>query len=424
MGYLFRSVFAVFFGGLSLLPIVLASLHYGFPYGEEKVRGVSLGGWLIIEDFTTPSLFDNANDTRIVDEWTFGQYQDKAVARSALEKHWSTYITEQDFADIFAAGLNHVRIPVGYWAFEIYPGDEFVQGQLPYLLKAVKWAAKYGLKIIIDLYGAPGSQNGFINSGHLLGAPGWQASQVNVNRTSTIIKRLAAMFKDKTHVVPIIAPLNEPFGANNTLPVAKQFYKDSYGNIRYPYGNSTESNLVVMIHDGFRGVDYWAGFMQPPKFQGVMIDTHIYQMFSDADNALTYSEHIARACKNASILATSPLWPIIGEWTATANDCGKGLLGRFTGPRYDGSFPGSIRVGSCEGLTGSAATFSEEYKTFLGQYWEAQVMAYEKGGLGWAMWSWKMENCDEWSYQAGLKNGWIPQDPTNFRWPGICDGKY
>lgn len=49
--------------------------------------------------------------------------------------------------------LNHVRIPIGYWAFELYPGDEFVQGQLPYLWKAVEWAEKYCLKIILDLYG-------------------------------------------------------------------------------------------------------------------------------------------------------------------------------------------------------------------------------------------------------------------------------
>ncbi len=86
--------------------------------------------------------------------------------------------------------LNHVRIPIGYWAFNLYPGDEFLQGQLPYLLKAVDWAEKYGLKIIIVLYGgffswpfyyrshscgylgAPGSQNGYVSgfSGTLRGA--------------------------------------------------------------------------------------------------------------------------------------------------------------------------------------------------------------------------------------------------------------
>ena len=55
------------------------------------------------QDFTTHSLFDNT-DVRIVDEWTFCQYQNKSVALAALEKHWSTYITEDDFRQIQEAG--------------------------------------------------------------------------------------------------------------------------------------------------------------------------------------------------------------------------------------------------------------------------------------------------------------------------------
>lgn len=34
--------------GLSLLPVAL-SLSFGFPYGSQKVRGVNLGGWLVLE---------------------------------------------------------------------------------------------------------------------------------------------------------------------------------------------------------------------------------------------------------------------------------------------------------------------------------------------------------------------------------------
>lgn len=30
------------------------------------------------------------------------------------------------------------------------------------------------------------------------------------------------------------------------------------------------------------------------------------------------------------------------------------------------------------------------------------------------------ENADEWSYQKGLEGGWIPQDPTDRMYPGIC----
>ena len=34
--------------------------------------------------------------------------------------------TEQDFAQIAGAGLNHVRIPLPYWAIEVWNGEPFL----------------------------------------------------------------------------------------------------------------------------------------------------------------------------------------------------------------------------------------------------------------------------------------------------------
>lgn len=76
----------------------------GFPYGSEKVRGVNIGGWLVAEPWITPSLFDNTGNSAIIDEWTFGLYQDYDTAHSALQNHWDTFYTESDFAAIAAAG--------------------------------------------------------------------------------------------------------------------------------------------------------------------------------------------------------------------------------------------------------------------------------------------------------------------------------
>ncbi|KAE9383458.1 glycoside hydrolase, partial [Gymnopus androsaceus JB14] len=73
-------------------------------YGSEKVRGVNLGGWLVLEPWITPSLFDNTGNSNIVDEWTFGQLQNHGTALAALQNHWNTWITEADFAAIAAAG--------------------------------------------------------------------------------------------------------------------------------------------------------------------------------------------------------------------------------------------------------------------------------------------------------------------------------
>ena len=119
-------------------------------------------------------------------------------------------------------------------------------------------------------------------------------------------------------------------------------------------------------------------------------------------------------------------------------DCAKYLNGRGVGSRYDGSRSGSTRVGSCTGLTGSGSSFSSSYQAFLRQTWEAQVIlftqrfsffrhaltdaqviTYEKAS-GWIMWTWKAEQADEWSYQAGLRYGWIPSNPTSFQYPNIC----
>lgn len=135
--------------------------------------------------------------------------QSKATATAALQTHWNTWITESDFKAIAAAGLNHVRLPIGYWAFEVGPGEPYIQGQLSYLQKAITWADNYGLKVIFDLHGAPGSQNGFDNSGERMNFPMWHSNDTNVARTDAIIQTIATMLKNQTNVVPVIAPLNE-----------------------------------------------------------------------------------------------------------------------------------------------------------------------------------------------------------------------
>lgn len=57
-----------------------------------------------IKPWITPSLFDNTGNPNIVDEWTFGQFQDQKTALNTLKNHWDTWITESDFAAIAAAG--------------------------------------------------------------------------------------------------------------------------------------------------------------------------------------------------------------------------------------------------------------------------------------------------------------------------------
>ena len=70
-----------------------------------------------------------------------------------MSQHWNSFITANDFQQISAAGMNHVRIPIGYWAVVPQEGEPYVQGQLDVLDQAIGWARDAGLKVIVDLHG-------------------------------------------------------------------------------------------------------------------------------------------------------------------------------------------------------------------------------------------------------------------------------
>lgn len=125
---------------------VLEKRALPWAYGAAKVRGVNLGGWLVLEPWIRPSLFQQfvGSSNPAVDEYTFCQTLGYQNAAAQLEAHWSTWYTESDFADFASYGLNHVRLPIGYWAFDVSGGEPFVQGQEKYLQLALTWASNHG----------------------------------------------------------------------------------------------------------------------------------------------------------------------------------------------------------------------------------------------------------------------------------------
>lgn len=352
-------------------------------------------------------MFDNTGDNRVIDEYTFGQYASNAYSR--LAQHWSTFYTETDFANIANAGLNHVRIPIGYWAFDTSAGEPYIKSnQVDYLEKAVQWSSKYGLKVVIDLHGAPGSQNGFDNSGRK-GSANWPNDANNAARAVNVISTIAARFAKYQDTVTSIELLNEPAGflGGNMMDYTKKYYQDAGWAARQKYFNT-----AIMYHDGFMGLQYWNGAAPPPQYQQILLDTHIYSVFSPDQVAMSEDQRLNNYCSQANGLAQSDknLWTIVGEWTAAPTDCAKYLNGRGVGARYDGSFgQGSWYVGSCADKTGDGSKFSAAYKASLQRLFETQVSVYERAS-GWIFWTWKTESAADWDYQRGLNGGWITRN--------------
>ncbi|KAJ3815516.1 glycoside hydrolase [Lentinula aff. lateritia] len=404
-----------------------------FNYSEGPVRGVNLGGWFVLEPWITPSIFEATNDDTVVDEYTLGmQTKNYNETLAMLQNHWNTWITEDDFIAINEAGLNHVRIPLGYWSVPLPSSatntstsiSPYIPGAWPYLLRALNWAAAHNVHVILDLHGAPGSQNGYDNSGQRTSDPQWALNTQNVTRS---IDTLVYIAQQIGGMIDILELVNESAGffSSEWASVTRSFFSNGYAAVR----NAVGDTLNIMIGDAFLGVDAWDGFLTYPTGVNALMDNHQYQIFSIPELQRSFSQHLAFTCtirSTISSFAAANIWTIEGEWSTAPTDCALWLNGRGVGARWDDSYNGGASNGSCNGWTGNYTSFSSEYKTFLRQYWEAQVDIGESA-QGWVYWAWKAsfyyaltESADEWSYQKGLEGGWIPADPTQRMYPDPC----
>jgi glucan 1,3-beta-glucosidase len=97
------------------------------------------------------------------------------------------------------------------------------------------------------------------------------------------------------------------------------------------------------------------------------------------------SQYACSLIPNLVSYASHNLYTVSGEWSTAPTDCAKWLNGRGVGARWDGTWQTntSIYFGSCDGWTGTYASFSDDYKTFLRKYWEVQV-AVGEAVQGWS----------------------------------------
>lgn len=267
----------------------------------NKIRGVNLGGWLVLEKWMTPELFKDYNAN---DEYNLLlQLGDSKV--DVLKTHRENFIKKEDFKWISEYGLNVVRLPIGYWLFEdIYP---YINAR-KYVDLAFQWADKYGVKVLLDVHAAPGCQNGFDNGG-LSGICDWTKGN-NIEKTLEFIDQLAKTFQHENSLFGIQV-LNEPRW-DLDLDIVKDFYTKSYTIIRQ-YLNE---DYVIVFHDSFR-LDVWKQFFQDSGFHNVILDTHMYQVFSKHDSERNPVEVIEKT----SILRYKELSDIdymdvvVGEWS-------------------------------------------------------------------------------------------------------------
>lgn len=154
-------------------------------------------------------------------------------AKALLERHWDTFITEDDFFYLASIGINTVRLPVGFW----HLGPQFCadtvfsdvghvyENAWNRILHAINMAADAGVGVLIDLHGAVGSQNGCVPHSHFLtnvhnafsqphsgisdGMTGLFRSEANIVKTLSALTFVLQRLGHVTNIVGIQI-LNEP----------------------------------------------------------------------------------------------------------------------------------------------------------------------------------------------------------------------
>jgi glucan 1,3-beta-glucosidase len=165
----------------------------------------------------TPSLFTCAAGKQQSELDIASGWGGPENARALLERHWDTFITRDDFTRLAAMGINTVRLPIGYWSLgpSFTTDTDFAAvgtvyaNSWPRVLRAINWAADAGLGVLVDLHGAPASQNGQSHSGVSTGTTGLWANNASIVQTLGTLSFLASELATITNIVGIQI-LNEP----------------------------------------------------------------------------------------------------------------------------------------------------------------------------------------------------------------------
>lgn len=327
---------------------------------KARLRGVNLGGWLVLERWITPSLFEGSEAKDEVSLLT------EPGAAKRVERHRSEFVAEADFKWLVTHGINAIRLPVGYW---ILDGDGPLMAGSSYLDFAMKMAEKYQLKVLIDLHGAKGSQNGNDHSGRV-GRAEWFMKREYREQTIEILVRLAERYKESPALWGIEL-LNEPTITIRRYFILRKFYNDAYKALSKVVRPGTQ----IVFSDAFMP-RLLSGAIKARPMYPVVMDVHWYQF-----GAAKLDEYFSKLQQRKHLLERleqrQPV--IIGEWS--------GMLSHLT----------------LKGMDKEAAEAAEL------NHLRVQMEVYSQTE-GWFYWTYKTESEGIWNLRYLVESGHLSLD--------------
>eukprot|EP00927_Polykrikos_kofoidii_P025129 TRINITY_DN22645_c0_g2_i1.p1 TRINITY_DN22645_c0_g2~~TRINITY_DN22645_c0_g2_i1.p1 ORF type:complete len:924 (-),score=94.27 TRINITY_DN22645_c0_g2_i1:838-3609(-) len=364
-------------------------------------RGVSVGGWLLLEPGPSRGLFarhrvlpDGSNGARegseATCEWELMEVLHARGALSALAEHRDTFITRADFERMVAMGLNTVRVPIGYWiVIGSTSGDPYVGPALEYVDRAVQWAEELGLQILLDLHGAPGGESAETPCGRRQRPLGqWRWRHWRFAESLLALEVLSKRYSS-SRTVTGIAVCNEPAPQVPSATLCR-FYSQAVATVRKAGMHPSKVTIVLPVFQ--RSLpDFarkWAATCRRIARQeqkaiedlghgDVCFEVHWYHCFENEWHGRTFAQHLRAVQEHAQELRNYPI--LVGEWSLA--------LGR-------GAQPGLL-------------SHKEEMRKLFAH---AQLAAYREASHGWFFWSWSDQGGGpDWDWQLSYMEGCWPE---------------
>ncbi|KAH9857066.1 glycoside hydrolase [Lenzites betulinus] len=346
-------------------------------YRYRQQQSVNLGSWFTHEQWMTPSLFTCAAGNQISELDIASGWGSTDGARSVLERHWDTFVDASDFQYLASIGINTVRLPIGYWTLgpafcqgtPFEPFADVYQNSWSRVIHAINLAFNSGLGVLVDLHGAPGSQNGQPHSGISDGKTGLFGDDWYINKTMAVLTHLTDQLANVTNVVGIQI-LNEPQNA----PSLPDFYSQAISTMRQV--SPAAQALPLYIHDGFN-LEQYSDFVAN-RSDFVVQDHHSYFVFTPTDAAEPASQH------------TKDIQGSMSDSLGAASDRQRRNL--------------VVDEFSCA-LTEQSLADESDPDTARRTFCTGQMEIYQNETAGWAFWAYNKEDCLDdpgWCFKAAV----------------------
>jgi endoglucanase len=315
-------------GGFSLLRaqgtrIVDESGH------EVPLKGVNLGNWFLLEMWMLgpagSGLADQYSLEKLL-ETRFGGGEKERL----LDLYREHYITERDFGIIKSFGMNMVRLPFWYTLLEddAHPG-QLKEGSWRWLDRAVDMAGRYGLYVVLDMHGAPGSQNIWDHSGRAGFNRLWSDERYR-ERTVRLWLEIARHYRGRK-VICGYDLLNEPWGGTEAQLL--ELCERCYRAVR-----TVDSEHMII----FSGYYNRIGFYGKPCDRGwenIALTCHFYPGFFGNGEPLpsTHNDFIMHTIPQyRRELADLGVPMLVGEFNVVLKSAGGGRMMRRYFDTYNG----------------------------------------------------------------------------------------